>query len=760
MAYTILTFMQLMRKDAEVREFKYWAGSFEEEDTGWRTANKPWCGVFSNEAPVKYLLDKCRERGESEVALICLNSAETLNLTEGVDNLAYFYRETDAEGRSVLYKVYYDKQSRGYCYKDRDGKTVPADLTECVFKTSYEYYRERIEEYAGSSGSAVRIRWESIQYSVSNAEQCISALIDLLKNTPEGTRSVGIDITSGQRTLPYNIFLCLESLVNQRIIHLTDMVYARLGSGERPDDRNEIREETHIAGLIDLINGVNSFTAHGKSEDLEKCLENTSVTEISELVRSIRVFSDKLLICRIMGITEDVDRIHEALNTAERLTRISMPSGLRTRERVFLHLIPTIRKNFVAVGDAAGKTKEQIEAEKTLSLIQWCVDHGMLQQALSIYRENVAEILADTKLVAMGEVFSANYEARRAAKKYASNIKIDEHSQPEAYWFDRLYRFKKTYLKLEKDGPSLSAGEVIQWETEGLRDILRTMRKDYSEKCTVVDASGKPMELLQGDGIKYRFNSVFEDGGGSLNPEDLRPNTEAICVLGDLGISICMSNEHFCDCLTYAYYLQFIRNAVMHAGTFDLNLGNKFKNDSLPTYRPEQPELPSAEADALTVDNIRTALREAVAVIREALEDPARERYPEMQKKEYDDALKAMAEAEAWRTAAIGEAWGQICALEGANTTVLLRKNENEDVVPEPESIPEIAQILEKLKEKIGGTGDIRFSLKANPKTFAARFPEGGKPVEISITLEPDRDKHRVKLKPAENSPAAASGSV
>ena len=436
-------------------------------------------GRLSCEAPVEQLLEMAYSDNEPVDKIICLVSSQAKDIHGKV-------QEVGGE--------YYDNI------------------------TSYKYFQEVINRYINDKHPGARVPdFETVEYNVNETAACIH---DILKYF-SAEDVVDIDMTSGLRSQVIHVILCMEAMIYQEI-KIKNLLYAQVLDRNKKTGR--ITHEEHIYNIINLINAVSDFTNHGKADALYNCFKDSE--PLRGLCQKIKTFSDKLVICRTDGLSEDIEKINEYLDRVKDELGEAIrnnPSKYSNTEKVFQTLIPAIKEQFVEdAGDKKiidkYKFNKSVKASTLtdIFLVMWCVKNGLIQQALSIIRENLYKIVIDNQWITYGDTMGDI--ANRLKSKY---------QEASSFAFERLYRIKPDFC-LEKEYEPLS--KLIG---ENLKDALKKFNDSNWSEIT--------------------YDTLHIDIGRAMNNDFM----------------INMSESNFHDIVCYAYYLQYIRNTVMHAGVYE-----------------------------------------------------------------------------------------------------------------------------------------------------------------------------------------------
>ena len=252
------------------------------------------------------------------------------------------------------------------------------ELGEEDRRTDECYFVDSIVEYCENSGIPCP-DFERIPYDMDNPANSLDELIGLL-NMPGAI--VDIDTTGGLRDAATLITLAMQTIQSKPAglsngIKTGRIVYSNLQS-------EKIFLQTNSYDLVDLSGAITAFTSYGKADQLRECFMDDRASEpIRRLCDELKVFSEKLSLCNT-ELKGSVNRIHDLLNTIERIPSTELSSS----EMLFATLIPRFRQGFV-------KNDEHL----TLHLIRWCVDRQMIPQALALIREQIPGYIVSRGLI-------------------------------------------------------------------------------------------------------------------------------------------------------------------------------------------------------------------------------------------------------------------------------------------------------------------------------------------------------------------------
>lgn len=178
----------------------------------------------------------------------------------------------------------------------------------------------------------------------------------LLKQLEPGD-SMYWDATGGLRSTVFQLLLITQSLETKGI-QTVQMVYSNWA-------KSLVEDITPTLRLFDLIHGVREMILLGNVETLrtyqQQLPESSDKNTLDTLLQAMDGVSDALTLCRPGQVKAQTKRLDKALN---KCANASNP--------VIATLAPVFREKYGASFD-------------TVSLIEWCLQSHLLQQAITVY---------------------------------------------------------------------------------------------------------------------------------------------------------------------------------------------------------------------------------------------------------------------------------------------------------------------------------------------------------------------------------------
>lgn len=186
--------------------------------------------------------------------------------------------------------------------------------------------------------------------------------------------NVFIDYTGGFRDVSF----LMTSII--QYFELLNVSCAKIVYSDFFAEPKRIHEIDDIYSITKLIRGVHEFLNTGNATQLEIVLsEKELCTELGDLVENIVSFSNIMKLCDISKIDQAWKNLRKSLSDFESKSTSELMSSL------LKSLVPTI------------KSKMYIETQGLdyIKMIQWCLDNGLIQQAVTLYIEKMPFVYFD-----------------------------------------------------------------------------------------------------------------------------------------------------------------------------------------------------------------------------------------------------------------------------------------------------------------------------------------------------------------------------
>lgn len=393
-------------------------------------------GAQTNDAPVKYLISRALKDENKIEKIICIVSKMVEK--KGLDEF----------------------------------KTMVDDYLSSSKELETAYHDQKIEFYP----VAYPEDEEEISYRASKVYRQLAASDCIGKE--EGA-SVYIDYTGGLRDINF-LMTAIIRYLEYHGISCKEIVYSSFNKND--SEKNQIYSLNCIYSMYQLLNGVEQFVSTGNAELLQLCYQNEKESSADELLRQIIKFSQAMSLCDI----RDVD------NTMNRLCRSLDEFDAKEDKGSFFS---------VMFGDLTSIIRKKLYIEKGRrysypSLIQWCLDNHMIQQALTLYIEKMPEFYCDVGLLEF---------SKEEAEKNKGNKNLGQTWRTDFFYREFYDQFIMPELKgfvkhldegckaMEKNCPSIKQSPAKNFqelkkymktglEKEAVESLVKFLGKNYKGK--------------------------------------------------------------------------------------------------------------------------------------------------------------------------------------------------------------------------------------------------------------------------------------
>ena len=172
---------------------------------------------------------------------------------------------------------------------------------------AYDVFCKTIHDYSSDKN----INEPSI-LKIPTSEQVLAETIQKIVTEINVNDNIYIDTTGGFRNSSY-ILMGVVRILEYSNIKLTKAVYSKYNR-ESPED-NSIVDVTDTYRMFDLINSVNTFTSVGNSHELEEYFRTTDNTALRETIDVMNEFSDAITLCRTAKLGETLSKLNKYLES-------------------------------------------------------------------------------------------------------------------------------------------------------------------------------------------------------------------------------------------------------------------------------------------------------------------------------------------------------------------------------------------------------------------------------------------------------------
>ena len=549
---------------------------------------EPFPGFQTNEAPLANVVDLLAQKGERLHRVYCLVTPQCLSAEMGGEDRALVVEEHGERSE-------YPSQFEFWC--SRMKRLRPALAETDFIPILLHYHEDTLIEDIESQVASLTERIKADAGGFAEWHDC-----HIYADITGGARYVTMMMTSVMQFLQYDG------------MRVEKMIYADFKTLSR---ENRIFDVHGTLDVYKLVAGADAFVSYGISRTIEKYFDydaesGTSGKPISDalkgVLRAMHTFSDAIQICQ----TGNIPPALSALSTAITVF-LDVPEEDRTvDDRMFMQLIDTITEGY---GELLGETED--EAERYVPIIRWCIDKGLLQQAMTLATEWLPVCFVRQGIVRPVPAYISC--AERAVDRMHPGWMQNFIISPAFYWNTIQEMCVDTYRPILTDAlesgivpegaPSLVSAvrgvrqtfSQLRSNMEGLRTLPADVQEIYELVCISLEKGNRGQSwtvrgLLQDNNawhliksqilkkknnlLVYRLLGIKQCAFRQGNPNDIEERWAAwadtwIKMLDTMGIvQTDCGREPMLSCLRAYFYLREQRNQVNHA-TAENTLGRR-----------------------------------------------------------------------------------------------------------------------------------------------------------------------------------------
>lgn len=334
-----------------------------------------------------------------------------------------------------------------------------------------EYFQQVIGDYAekyqkkGIDFLPVSIPNDPVETKISKATVDAADLI----TQPGKKTDLYIDFNGGPRYIAFMLH-AISILLKSRNVKVCQVLTMK-----REENRPTlIQNMSSIFGTVDLISGINEYINYGHIKGLRSYFNSSESKQIKDLLDEMEEFTQNLQLCRTDYIMENREKLLKDLS--DYYSAKPENETADTYEKLFEFVIRDIISGYSGLLD--GELPE---------MIRWCVNHDMIQQALTFCSEQMPQYFWDKNILRATPVEESEYHLY--IKTILDNKEILQSSN--------LNKQPKTY---ERIGPN---GSPYDWLVSFLTHSCWNIKD-------LVNALPQTAGQFPLSGQKYSINSYLK----------------------------------------------------------------------------------------------------------------------------------------------------------------------------------------------------------------------------------------------------------
>lgn len=385
-------------------------------------------------------------------------------------------------------------------------------------QTTWQYFSKQVSEILEKDDTIIPV---DDFYENQSLKSVGTLIADICTEISRGD-TIYIDTTGGQRTHTNTIQL-LTKMLRYKGIQNPCSFYSNIQK-----ERGTIETTESFTKLTDLADAVHEFATTGRSEQLRECLSNRSEPKLQALLDAMKSFTDQIQLCSIKDIDKTLAVLSKALDAWE---ADDSPAD-DEQTAVLKELLPVIREKF-------GLQQDDTEQETDyLRIIKWCLDNGLVQQAVTFIVEKSIVYIYDHGAFSYhdkDETFQQNsamdaadppvnaftHELMYCTPDYNERCKFKAHLQQIGKKHNPNYADFDELIGLLKQNPNVSIQDNIKGilrnpqQKEGIKRIAKLLESYNTEDITkllhqISENNKLIAKILQQKEIEKGFAPKFE----------------------------------------------------------------------------------------------------------------------------------------------------------------------------------------------------------------------------------------------------------
>lgn len=514
-------------------------------------------GSFTNEAPVKYVIDYLHEQREGKLdRIVAICSDEVKNEIELKTS------STEKVKDSELPK---NQEDRVYFVE----KVKKLYGTEKSKITTIGYYEKVVNEFAGhyeeyrEDGKSTNIEIKDVSIpDMTQADQIASSVIEAANYVTEFEDEdihLYIDFNGGQRYIAF-MLVSIAEFMKVRNVKLEQVVSMNLNNGRiRKEGATHIQNLTSVFDNIDMVTSINEYINYGRIRGLKEYFGKSGDTRIDGLINEMEEFANNLQLCRTNAIIENAAILSRKFKAFVCETKaIGKSQEGNTYTQLFRYVIEDIQREF-----------QPLLNKDIAEIIGWCVEKQYIQQALTFCSECLPQYLWDTG------IYKANDKEYEEVVKVVNDVRDKKNgrenpteelakavAEKQKYFDRKIIPDKYAYKWFVKYLPFCLKDDdyiIILSEVKNVRDVVGKYKTDTTKMLEQIQKKHYLKSYMKKTSSS-RYKKANENA--SKNTAKLMWHYEN----GRIQSKITKQNKEELEEIIYTYFfMKGQRNAANHA---------------------------------------------------------------------------------------------------------------------------------------------------------------------------------------------------
>ena len=475
-------------------------------------------GYITNEAPVKYLMQKLNATDEKLDKLILIASDDVnqkveikLQKDEGNKKEVEQFEADYGNGKMTSVEILEDKIA-----KFSIEKNIPCPEFEVV------------ELSDGVNGDGFS---EISDTAVVNAVDKVNCkLIDESRKCRN--LNVYIESNGGVRYVIVMLLSVMNILEKVYANIKLQGVYSMIYNKKTEDKKIPILDTSMTYASIELFSAMNEFIYYGRAKALEDYFEKRFTKrkesdekydpvifqDIKKCINKLQKIADDMQLCRTEQI---IDNFYESESIRDVLNKFkdTYANEKDPDSKIFLSVIENIRSEYNDIYDNPNPNKF-LNLPK---IIKWCIDKDYIQQALTLCSERLPQYFIESGILCISDklrdCIQENISDNTNAEKYELSYYMI------STFFNSIYREWILYIKVEE---ILS---MYDKEWVGEKTVTKAMMQEFRNKFKEYTTNEKKIPSLLKRHQSYWAEQLRKNGAKEQYLECIRENMRALVII-------------------------------------------------------------------------------------------------------------------------------------------------------------------------------------------------------------------------------------
>lgn len=475
-------------------------------------------GYITNEAPVKYLMQKLNATDEKLDKLILIASDDVnqkveikLQKDEGNKKEVEQFEADYGNGKMTSVEILEDKIA-----KFSIEKNIPCPEFEVV------------ELSDGVNGDGFS---EISDTAVVNAVDKVNCkLIDESRKCRN--LNVYIESNGGVRYVIVMLLSVMNILEKVYANIKLQGVYSMIYNKKTEDKKIPILDTSMTYASIELFSAMNEFIYYGRAKALEDYFEKRFTKrkesdekydpvifqDIKKCINKLQKIADDMQLCRTEQI---IDNFYESESIRDVLNKFkdTYANEKDPDSKIFLSVIENIRSEYNDIYDNPNPNKF-LNLPK---IIKWCIDKDYIQQALTLCSERLPQYFIESGILCISDklrdCIQENISDNTNAEKYELSYYMI------STFFNSIYREWILYIKVE--------GILSMYDKEwvGEKTVTKAMMQEFRNKFKEYTTNEKKIPSLLKRHQSYWAEQLRKNGAKEQYLECIHENMRALVII-------------------------------------------------------------------------------------------------------------------------------------------------------------------------------------------------------------------------------------